>query len=64
MPGEVFTEIDAISLMTGTKAELIAGGGVGGAEGSIWLALVSNDGQMARAEELMKAISSEPMFEI
>ncbi len=50
--------------MTGTKAELIAGGGVGGAEGSIWLALVSNDGQMARAEELMKAISSEPMFEI
>lgn len=64
VPGEVFTEIDAISLMTGTKAELIVGGGVGGAEGSIWLTLVGNDGQMARAEELMKAISSEPMFEI
>ncbi len=28
------------------------------------LALVGNNGQMARAEELMKAISSEPMFEI
>jgi len=25
---------------------------------------MGNDDQMARAEELMKAISSEPMFEI
>ena len=64
VPGEAFTEIDAISIMTGSKAGLIAGGGVGGAEGCIWLALMGNDYQMARSEKPMKAISSELMFEI
>jgi hypothetical protein len=39
VPGETFTEIDAILLLTGARAELVAAGGVGGAEGYVWLAV-------------------------
>jgi hypothetical protein len=59
IPGEVFTEIDAISLLTGAEAELIAGGGVGGAEGAVWLALQGSPEQLAKAEELMREVSGE-----
>jgi len=41
--GEIITEIEAISLLTGANAELVAGGGVSGAEGAIWLAVDGND---------------------
>ncbi len=37
VPGEVVTEIEAISTLTGATAELVAGGGVCGAEGSVRL---------------------------
>mgnify|MGYP001005230685 CR=1 FL=1 len=42
VPGEVITELDAIALLTGAKAQLAAAGGVGGAEGSVWL-LIDGD---------------------
>jgi len=64
VPGEVFTEIDAISLLTGAKAELIAGGGVCGAEGSIWLAVWGREDQVEVAKEILKSVSSEPGFEL
>ncbi len=35
--GEIFTELDAIDLLTGASAQLVAAGGVCGAEGSVWL---------------------------
>lgn len=57
IPGEVFTEIDAISLLTGAEAEMLAAGGVGGAEGAVWLALRGREEQLARAEELMREVS-------
>lgn len=38
VPGEIFTELEAIALLTGAEAHLVAAGGVGGAEGSVWLA--------------------------
>ncbi len=59
IPGEVFTEIDAIRLLTGAEAELIAGGGVGGAEGAVWLALRGSPEQLAKAEELIEEVSGE-----
>ena len=34
IPGDVFTELDAIELLTGAEARLIAAGGIYGAEGS------------------------------
>jgi len=59
VPGEVFTEIDAIRLLTGAETEMLAAGGVGGAEGAVWLALRGSDEQLQRAEELIKEVSAE-----
>jgi hypothetical protein len=63
VPGEVFTEIEAIRLLSGAEAEMIAAGGVGGAEGAVRLALHGSEKQMEKAEELMRAVSVEADFE-
>jgi len=62
--GEVFTEIEAISLLTGAEAELVAAGGVFGAEGSVWLAVSGSEEEMDAAEKLLKSVASEPGFEL
>ncbi len=64
VPGEVFTEIDAVSLLTGAAADLVAGGGVCGAEGSVWLAVSGKAEQVEAAEKLLKSVSFEPAFEL
>lgn len=64
VPGEVFTEIEAIHLLTGAEAELVAGGGVGGAEGAVWMALIGSEVEMRRAEGLMREVSAEKGFEL
>ena len=64
VPGQVFTEIDAISLLTGAVAELVAGGGVCGAEGGIWLAVSGEPEQVDAAEIIVKSVRTEPLFEI
>lgn len=62
--GEIFTEIEAISHLTGAKAELVASGGVGGAEGSIWLGLTGNDKEMDSAQKLIQKVIREPNFNL
>ena len=64
VPGQVFTEIDAISLLTGAEAELVAGGGVCGAEGGIWLAVNGEPEQVEAAEIIVKSIRTEPLFKL
>jgi len=64
VPGQVFTEIDAIASLTGATAELVASGGVCGAEGSIWLAVSGSPGQMKAVDSLMKTIVAEPLFQL
>lgn len=61
--GEIITEIEAISLLTGASAELVAGGGVSGAEGAIWLAVDGNDEQIKSTKKLLNSIIREPNFE-
>lgn len=63
VPGEIFTEIEAISFLTGAKAEQVAGGGVRGAEGSVWIAVSGNEEQIESAENLLKSVDCEPPFE-
>jgi hypothetical protein len=60
LPGEVFTEIDAISLLTGASARLAAAGGIRGAEGASWLAISGDDGQLRAAEKLIRSVADEP----
>jgi hypothetical protein len=61
--GEIVTEIEAISLLTGASAVHVAGGGVSGAEGAIWLAVDGNDEQIKSTKELLNPIIKEPNFE-
>jgi hypothetical protein len=62
LPGQVFTEIDAIALATGARAELVGAGGVGGAEGCVWLAVESNESQLGKVDVLMRQVLAEPTF--
>jgi hypothetical protein len=59
LPGEVFTEIDAIRMLTGAEAEIVAAGGADGAEGAVLLALQGSEAQLAKAAELMREVSGE-----
>ena len=63
VPGEIVTELDAIALLTGARARLIAAGGVGGAEGSVWLAIDGDAGREEQAMALLQSVASEPPFE-
>jgi len=60
--GEVFTEIEAITSLTGANAELVAAGGVAGAEGSIWIVVNGKPPEVEDAQKLIKSISKEPAF--
>lgn len=62
--GNVITELQAIKLLCGAEAELVAGGGVCGAEGSCWIAVCGTKEQLNNADELLKHASREPNFEI
>jgi len=62
VPGQVFTEIEAIKQLSGANAELVAAGGICGAEGSYLLAVTGTDAQENYAEKLWKSVASEPPF--
>jgi hypothetical protein len=64
VPGEIFTELDAIALLTGAKAQLVAAGGVCGAEGSVWLAISGEPAQENAAAALLKSVADEPAFSL
>lgn len=63
MPGEPFTELDAIELLTDAAAVLVAAGGVCGAEGCVWVAVQGSPEQVAAAEELIRSAAGEPPCE-
>ena len=62
VPGEVVTELEAISMLAGATAELVAAGGVCGAEGSVWLAVTGTPEQEKSAEKILKQVATEPSF--
>jgi len=60
LPGEVYTELDALEQLTGATATLMAAGGIYGAEGAVWLGLEGTAEQLAAAEHLIGLIGAEP----
>jgi hypothetical protein len=64
VPGYVFTELEAFQLLTGVTAEIIAAGGVCGAEGSCWLAVSGTKEQEDAAERLLALVACEPPFSL
>ena len=63
LPGTIFNEIDAIKLLTGADATMIAAGGVYGAEGSSWLVINGTDEQVQAAADLIDSVADEPPCE-
>jgi hypothetical protein len=59
---EIITEIEAIEILFGVKATMIAAGGVSGAEGSVWLALEGSDDKLGIARKVLSEIAKEKMF--
>ena len=53
----MFTELDAIGALTGAQAELIAAGGVLGAEGGVYLLATGTDEQLAALKQVLKEIA-------
>lgn len=64
VPGEIFTEIDAILLLCGAMGEMVAAGGIGGAEGAVWLTLEGSEEQRRKGAELLEMVQGEQSFEI
>ena len=62
VPGEVFTELDSLTALTGATVELIAAGGVCGAEGSCMLAVSGTKEQEDVAEKIMASVAGEQPF--
>ncbi|MDD4170110.1 MAG: hypothetical protein PHD36_07650 [Desulfotomaculaceae bacterium] len=64
VPGEIVSEIEAISILSGATAELVAGGGVCGAEGSIRLVVSGEPREEKLAKELIESLAQEPPFRL
>ena len=60
--GNIITELEAVKLLTGAECELVAAGGVCGAEGYCWLAVTGAPAQLEKAETLFKSVREEPPF--
>jgi len=64
LPGEIFTELDAINVLTGADPVLLAAGGVYGAEGAIWLGISGMEEQVTETMALLKSVAKEPPCEV
>jgi hypothetical protein len=62
LSGEIVTELEAINILTGAKAFQCSAGGIGGAEGSVWLVFRGTRDQVAKALKLVQSIQGEPPF--
>jgi hypothetical protein len=62
VPGEILTEIEALAILAGVRAELVAAGGVGGAEGAVWLAVSGSPDQERAAMTLIQSVANERPF--
>ncbi len=60
--GEIFTEIEAVRIMSGARAALIGAGGIAGAEGSVRLSIWGAPDQVDRARGTIEDILGEPPF--
>ena len=62
LPGDVFTELHAIELLTGAYAEILAAGGVCGAEGGCYFLADGEEEQIEKLRELISEVETEEPF--
>jgi hypothetical protein len=58
--GTIVTEIEALAILCGVKARLLASGGVAGAEGAVWLVLEGEKQALDRALAYHEGLKQEP----
>ena len=61
-PGDIFTEIEALHVLSGVEAVPAGAGGIGGAEGAVWLALFGTKDQLDRTQEAIASVRGERPF--
>ena len=62
LKGTIVTEIEALKILAGVDATLIAAGGVAGAEGAVRLILDGSDEKVDAAVKLVESIKGEPRY--
>lgn len=61
-PGEIFTEIEAVETLSEVTAVPLAAGGVGGAEGAVWLSVYGDAEEVKALYSLIESIKGEMPF--
>ena len=64
LPGEVVTEIEAIAILSGARAVLMAAGGVLGAEGGAYFTAEGTDEELAALRKALDEVKKEPLFSL
>jgi len=62
LTGEIVTELEAIKVLTGAIAFQCSAGGIGGAEGAVWLVFRGTREQISGALNLVRSIQGEPPY--
>ncbi|MBR2991604.1 MAG: hypothetical protein IKF51_09145 [Solobacterium sp.] len=62
--GQVVTEIDAFRDLWGVEAEILAAGGVAGAEGAVWYLVEGPEERIKRCREELSSIELTPLYRI
>jgi hypothetical protein len=62
MEGHIVTEIEALEHLTGVKAFQASAGGIGGAEGSVWLVFRGTQEQVEETIRIVEDVHGEPAF--
>ena len=62
LTGEIVTELEAIHILTGATAFQCSAGGIGGAEGGVWLVFRGTREQVSKALELVGSVQGESPY--
>lgn len=62
VPGVIFTELEALHVLAGVEGTPVAAGGIGGAEGAVWIALFGDKAQLDKAQGVLDGVRGEPGF--
>ena len=62
VPGVIFTEIEALHVLSGVEAMHVAAGGVGEAAGAVWLSIFGTEEMLDKTEEVIQSVRGEPAF--
>ena len=64
LPGEIFTELEAVRQLTGAHASLVSAGGVYGAEGAVRLGIRGTEDQMQDVDDMMSDLAEEMLSSV